>query len=323
MPGRSKWKTTALYGTERIRIMKKQMVWFALAAVSALVLLAGCAAPEHEASAQAVAATGANAAETYITEAAAKAAALKHAGLTEADVTFVHANLDRDDGRMEYEIEFYTADKEYDYDIDAVTGEVVSCDFDAEHGDRPVAANAGAAEAPGTQGEPDAATAATADAPAGADLSAVAVTEEEARAIALKDAGRTEADVTFVRVKLDRDDGRLEYEIEFYADGKEYDYDIDAATGKILSRDDDAEHYAPPKQDAQAGKEIGEAAAKEIALKDAGFAESEVSRLKIHLDRDDGRTVYDVEFHVGRMEYSYEIDAYSGEILEREADQDD
>ena len=42
------------------------------------------------------------------------------------------------------------------------------------------------------------------------------------------------ADVTFSKAKLDNDDGRLEYEIEFFRDGTEYDYTIDAASGSIL-----------------------------------------------------------------------------------------
>ena len=55
-----------------------------------------------------------------------KRQALEHAGLTEADVTFVHVKLDRDDGRLEYEVEFYKDNTEYDYDIDANTGEILS-----------------------------------------------------------------------------------------------------------------------------------------------------------------------------------------------------
>lgn len=41
---------------------------------------------------------------------------------------FLRANLDWDDGRMKYEVEFYSGTTEYDYDIDAVTGAILSCD---------------------------------------------------------------------------------------------------------------------------------------------------------------------------------------------------
>ena len=53
--------------------------------------------------------------------------------------------------------------------------------------------------------------------------------------IALKQAGRKANDVTFSKAKLERDDGRWIYDIEFYVTGQnEYDYEIDATTGNIL-----------------------------------------------------------------------------------------
>ena len=52
-------------------------------------------------------------------------------------------------------------------------------------------------------------------------------------------------------------------------------------------------------------------------------AESDASRIQVELDRDDGRTLYEVEFHVGRTEYSYEIDASSGAVLKAEQEIDD
>ncbi|MDE6031927.1 MAG: PepSY domain-containing protein, partial [Oscillospiraceae bacterium] len=44
-------------------------------------------------------------------------------------------------------------------------------------------------------------------------------------------------DVTFTKTKLDRDAGHDEYEIEFTVGGVEYEYTIDAATGKITDFD--------------------------------------------------------------------------------------
>ena len=71
------------------------------------------------------------------------------------------------------------------------------------------------------------------------------------------------------------------------------------------------------------GSFIGEAAAKAAALSDAGVSESEVTRLKCELDRDHGSYKYEIEFNVGRTEYEYEVDAYSGAILKAEQDYDD
>ena len=49
-------------------------------------------------------------------------------------------------------------------------------------------------------------------------------------------------DVFFTKVKLDRDDGILEYEIEFFKDRVEYEYTIDAASGTILEYDSEYDH---------------------------------------------------------------------------------
>ena len=70
---------------------------------------------------------------------------------------------------------------------------------------------------------------------------AARLTKEEAISIALKDADLTESQVTQLKVELDYDQGRAEYEVDFLFDRWEYDYEIDAETGKILSSDKDFE----------------------------------------------------------------------------------
>ena len=72
-----------------------------------------------------------------------------------------------------------------------------------------------------------------------------------------------------------------------------------------------------------AAKEIGEDAALQIALKDAGLSKSEAERIRCELDYDDGRTEYEIEFHKGMTEYSYTLDAFTGKILEKEIENDD
>ena len=63
--------------------------------------------------------------------------------------------------------------------------------------------------------------------------------EEKAKQIALEHAKLKEADVSRLFVELDYDDGILRYEVDFHYGQYEYDYDIDAKTGKILSYDKD------------------------------------------------------------------------------------
>ena len=139
--------------------------------------------------------------------------------------------------------------------------------------------------------------------------------ETKAKEIALNHAGVASSAATFVRVKLDWDDGRPEYEVEFYTNGKEYDYEIDAITGDVRSYDYDAEYYAPS---TSTGTSITESQAKAIVQDRAGSTSGTFREFK--LDRDDGRSVYEGEYRVGWTEYDFEIDASTGTVLEWSVD---
>ena len=142
------------------------------------------------------------------------------------------------------------------------------------------------------------------------------ITVEEAKAKALADAKLTASQVTFTEAKLERDDGREIYDIEFYtADYKEYDYEIDARTGAVLEMDYDAESFTPP---ASSGT-ITMEKAKEIALAKVPGAKEE-NIVKLELDRNDGRPVYEIEIIYNAMEYEMEISAADGTILEFESE---
>ena len=67
----------------------------------------------------------------------------------------------------------------------------------------------------------------------------------------------------------------------------------------------------------------GRDAAIEAALNHAGLTASDVSGLQCHKDYDDDREVYEVEFHVGRYEYNYDIDVNNYSVLEWDKDYDD
>ena len=144
---------------------------------------------------------------------------------------------------------------------------------------------------------------------------------EKAKSIALNHAGVTSSTAKFVKVERDRDDGRLLYEVEFYAGNKEYDYEILASDGTILSYDADIEGYRIPSSTSTSSSGyIGVERAKEIALQHAGLSSSGVNFVKAEFDHDDGRAEYEIEFHHNFREYEYTIDAASGTILEAERD---
>lgn len=144
--------------------------------------------------------------------------------------------------------------------------------------------------------------------------------EAKAREIALADAGLAEANVTFIKVNLDRDDGRLVYDVEFYSGNAEYDYEIDAATGDIVGYDSEIENYDIQAQIQQAGDVISLDQAKEAALKAAGLDAAGVKWIKEEFDRDDGKTVYELECVSGETEYDFEINAADGTVMEQGRD---
>lgn len=143
------------------------------------------------------------------------------------------------------------------------------------------------------------------------------VTLEQAKQTALNHAGKTSSEVTFVKSKLDWDDGRQIYEIEFIVKSgsgyTEYDYEIDVSTGKIISYDYDAEGYTPSTP--SSGTTITEAQAKQIALaRVPGATTSNIYEFK--LDWDDGRQEYEGKIIYQYMEYEFAIDASTGAIIE-------
>lgn len=143
---------------------------------------------------------------------------------------------------------------------------------------------------------------------------------QKAKTIALNDAKVKSSNARFVTAKLDREDGRIVYDIEFYVGNKEYDYEIDAYTGRILSKDADIEYVAPKAVTKKQQGNIGIAKAKNIALNDAKVKASNARFVTAKFDIEDGKQVYEVEFYVGNKEYDYVIDAGTGRILEKDTD---
>ena len=145
------------------------------------------------------------------------------------------------------------------------------------------------------------------------------IDEEQAKAIALKDAGITETDVTFMQVKTDIENGVSVFDVEFIAGDTEYDYEIDTATGEIRSKDRDIE-ASPAEPALPTGDEFSKEDALDIALEHAGLKESDVTVTELYRETDDGIDMYKVEFQSGGMEYDYEIRVSDGRILESESE---
>ncbi len=184
-------------------------------------------------------------------------AALTDAGVNEADATVTKAKLDFENGIFVYDIEFTAyAVNEYDYTIKAADGSVIDKDCDI---DESLTVASSVAEtyiqqtdvAETSQAEQtEASTVAVTDeqidttvaetsitATTAADTSSKYIGVDKAKSIALGDVGLSASDVTFIKAKLERDDGVYEYEIEFIYGDLEYEFEINASTGKIISYD--------------------------------------------------------------------------------------
>lgn len=273
----------------------------------------------------AVTQTGTVSDKAYIGQEEALNNALAHAGVAAADIARLEIEFDSENGVMVYEVEFETASKEYEYDIDARTGEVLK--YKLEENRKPASetdkTTASSGEAAAPSGEA---------APAGSSY----IGEAAAQAAALSHAGVAESDTKYIHCYIDYDDGRAEhYEVEFVAGNTEYEYEIDLYTGAVLksekevhdSHEDhehrDSSHHSETGSQPAATSYIGEQAALAAALSHAGISESDLTKKEIELDDDDGRMIYEIELEAGRMEYEYEIDAVTGQILKAETDIDD
>ena len=202
---------------------------------------------------------------------------------------------------------------------------------------------------------------------------------EEAKEIALKDAGLNEAiqKIVFTREELNRNSGKPCYILEFYTAKKQYSYKVDAKNGSIIEAYhfilladakkialDDAGvnvkvvftteelvaggikspyYYFVFESDSArwtykidavlgvimdktcdkiiplAPEFIGLEKAKQIALEDAGLDEAaqKIVFTREELSRNSGKPCYILEFYTAKKQYSYKVDAVSGDILEK------
>lgn len=229
--------------------------------------------------------------DKYITKEKAKEIALNHAKVK--NITDYKIKLDYENSVAVYEIEFKANGYEYDYDINAISGKILKeekdKDDDDEHQDGNKNKNNGDTKKDNYIGE----------------AKALDIAKNHAKV----------KNITNYKIKLDKDDNKVIYEIEFKSEGFEYDYDIDATNGKIIKsdkeKDDDIKISKPENNYIEKDK------AKEIALNHAGV--KDYTGFKIELD--DG--VYEIEFKSDGFEYEYDIDATSGKIIKNDKEIDD
>lgn len=159
--------------------------------------------------------TGTASQSGYVGVDAATQTALTHAGVQQSQLDYLEADYDYEDGRMVYEVEFGVSGVEYEYDIDAATGAIIKAEQEGQTIQTP---------APGQTQQPQGGSSGT-------------ISSQEARDIALSNAGVALSDTRELEVELESDDGC--YKVEFKSGQYEYEYEISVADGRILSAERD------------------------------------------------------------------------------------
>lgn len=242
---------------------------------------------------------------------AAQEVALKAANIAAEDAAISATTLNEVAGSSCYKVEFTSGDYAYAYTVNAETGAVMEMSSREK--------NAVDTQAQ-TEATVPAADSATTQSSAAATVQTVTgtVDEEMAQKIALEHAGVKATDATITKSKLDYEGTRQVYEIEWYAGGKKYDYEIAVDTGEILSSAYD-EKTSGWSVSNSSNVTVSEADAKQTALgRVSGATQKDICEWKF--DYDDGRPEYEGKIIYGGTEYDFTIDASSGAVIEWEAE---
>lgn len=288
-------------------MMKRKLILTG-AALSLAVAMTGCGGkpvinqqPSSQAQVQA----------QLISMEAAQEVALKAANIAAEDAAISATTLNEAAGTSCYKVEFTSGDYAYAYTVNAETGAVMemsSREKNAVDTQAQTEATVPAADSATTQSS----AAATAQTVTGT------VDEEMAQKIALEHAGVKATDATITKSKLDYEGRRQVYEIEWYAGGKKYDYEIAVDTGEILSSAYD-EKTSGWSVSNSSNVTVSEADAKQTALgRVSGATQKDIYEWKF--DYDDGRPEYEGKIIYGGTEYDFTIDASSGAVIEWEAE---
>lgn len=151
------------------------------------------------------------------------------------------------------------------------------------------------------------------------------ISKDVVKEIVLNDTKLKESDVIFKDIDLDLDDGLHKYDVEFYYNRVEYSYEIDAKTGKIItgnfinSSDNNSENSNTTLNNNTNDNKnyITKEEARDVAINDAKLSLDNVTLIKVDFDYDNGIAVYEVEFINNNLEYDYEINAITKEIVSK------
>lgn len=168
--------------------------------------------------------------KSYIGKTKARQIALNHAGVSNPN--YIEVEFDADDGLIIYEVEFNTSSREYEYEIDAKTGDIIYTNYEPNDDNYNYSSSNNSTSSSNNSSSNSNSSSSNRSS---TSTSSNYISSSKARQIALNHAGATSNTATRIHVELDREDN--EYQVEFIYNNREYDYEINAITGKILDYD--------------------------------------------------------------------------------------
>ena len=245
-----------------------------------------------------------------VTKEAAMASALERvSGATESNLRMW---VERDDGFQCYEGEIVYNGTKAEFSIDLQTGEFLEWSEktltagSSVSGDTGAAASSQAVQA----SAPAAASSSSASASSSSAAAGGAVTEDQAKAAALSAAGIQESDLIGFTVRPERDDGRQTYQVDLYTSSADYEIDVDMTTGQVLGQEQ--ERYDMSWTTPDGASVTKEAAIQSVLERVSGATEA---NLRMQVERDDGRTLYEGSVIYNGKDYDFEIDVQTGEFI--------
>ena len=208
--------------------------------------------------------------------------------------------LEEDDGILYYEGYARVDGKLYEFEVKADDGVIRKWELEDDYSDN----NSGNSSSGNSNNNNSTSTPKPTATPKPTTAPSTAISMDDARALVLEKV----PGATITKIELDYDDGRKIYEGEAYKDGYEYEFEINASTGKFIKweQDWDDDHHG-----STSGLISAEKAEKAVLNKLPG-----ATIRSMELDEDDGYYCYEGEAYKNGVEYEFVIDAYSGKILE-------
>lgn len=256
----------------------------------------------------------------YINTKTAVIAALKHAGIAPDTAKNIDVDMEVEDGRMVYEVEFDANGRSYEILIDAKNGTVVPNvpDKDEEDDDKDdIYDQDDKDDHDNDKDDPDDDRDDEDD--KDEDDSEIALPADKligtgaAMKAALQKYGFAANQVTLLACDIETEKGKAVYEVEFAKDGKKYEVDVDAVTGQVQKAKQETLKKPLP-----SNVKMDVAAAMQMAMQDAGVTPAQATKVAYDTDVEPQKVTYELNFTANGYEYSYDVDAATGRIIDKE-----